>query len=167
MQVRQIMTTDVVFVRPSTPVHEIAQLLVNHRITGVPVVDEHERLVGIVTEHDLLAQHTKIHFPRYIQVLESVVVLGQAHFQEELRRTLATTAAELMTREVVTVTPATDVIEVAAIMFDRRVNPVPVVEGRRVVGIVSRSDLIRLMVWLDEQTGESAGRAAAERAGDP
>ena len=72
-----------------------------------------------------------------IQLLESVLVLGGvSHFEEELRRALATTAGELMTRDPTTVGPNTDVADLAALMFDRRVNPVPVVEGSKVVGVV-------------------------------
>ncbi|MBI3980158.1 MAG: CBS domain-containing protein [Chloroflexi bacterium] len=152
MNVSEIMTGKVITVRPETSVHEVARLLVDNAITGVPVVDEHEELVGIITELDLLVQHATIHFPRYIKLLESVLVFGQRHFEEELRRTLATVAGDLMTRDVVTATPETDVAELASLMFDRRVNPVPVVVGRRVVGIVSRSDLIRLWVRLNETT---------------
>lgn len=159
MRTREIMTQNVVTVNPSTPVADIARLMVEYNISGIPVVDDGLKLVGMVTERDLVARHARVHFPTYIPLLESILVVGNTrHFQEELRRALATSAAELMSQTVTTVGPDTDVLDVAALMFDKNVNPIPVVEHGNVVGIVSWTDLIKLMVQ-EEYSEESQGGA--------
>lgn len=146
MKASEIMTKDVAAVTPDTKVSEIARLMVEHGYSGVPVVDGKE-LVGIVTEMDLVVRNAHLHFPTFIQVLDARIYLqGTKHFEEELRRILGTTAADVMTREVTTVTPDTDVVDVATLMFEKKVNPVPVVVDRELVGILSRTDIIRLLV---------------------
>jgi CBS domain-containing protein len=146
MRVADIMTRPVIAVRPETAVPEIARLMWEHRISGVPVVEPSGRVVGIVTELDLLVRNANLHVPTYLRVLDALIPLGNPwQFAEELRRALGTTAAEVMTSPVVTVSPDTDLAAAATLMLDRRVNPVPVVDGDRLVGIISRADFVRLL----------------------
>ncbi|MBI2954253.1 MAG: CBS domain-containing protein [Chloroflexi bacterium] len=146
MKVSEIMTKDVVTVSPDAKVGEIARLMIEKGITGLPVVVGN-RVIGIVTETDLVARNAHLHFPTFIQILDARIYLQPPrHFEEELRRILGTTAADVMTQEVITVTPDTEVSDVATLMFEKRVNPVPVVAQDRLMGIVSRSDIIRLLI---------------------
>ena len=141
------MTREVIGVGPDTPVHDVARLLLDHDISGVPVLAPTGRLVGIITEADLIVRTANVHFPSYLQILDSYLILGdRKKYDEEVRRVLGSTAEEIMTRDVISVRPDTDLGEVARLMFEKRVNPVPVVEGKRVVGIISRSDIVREMV---------------------
>src|SRR5579859_3494265 len=138
------MTRAVTTVREDTPVVEIARTFLSTGISGVPVLDRNEHLVGIVTEGDLVVQNANVHFPTFLQILDARIYLSSTrHFEEELRRALGTTAADMMTREVLTVRIDDDVSEAATLMADKRVNPVPVLDGERLVGIISRSDIIR------------------------
>jgi CBS domain-containing protein len=140
------MTRDVVVVRPDTTVREIAQVLVAHHISGVPVLDGAGAVVGIVTELDLMLRNANLHVPTYLRVLDALIPLGNPRdFDEEMRRALGTTAADLMSAPVRSVEPETDLADLATLMVDKRVNPVPVLEGDRLVGIVSRTDFLRLM----------------------
>ena len=158
MKTQDIMTRDVVTVKPSAPVSEIARLMVQNNISGIPVVDDAGRLLGVVTERDLIARHARVHFPTYIPLLESIVYVGNRHhFEEELRRALATSAGEIMSSAVATVVPDTDILDVATVMFEKGVNPIPVVEQGRVVGIISWTDLIKLMVREEETEEPQAG----------
>ena len=146
MQARDIMTTDVVTVQPQTPVGEIARLLAEKQISGVPVVDDEGRLQGIVTEADLVVRAARLHFPRYIPFLEGVISLeNPKRYEEQVETVLATTAEEIRTPEVITSGPEASVEEIATLMADRNINRVVVTEGERVAGIVTRADVIRTL----------------------
>jgi CBS domain-containing protein len=146
VNVADVMTRDVLTVTPSTGVQEIARLLWVHGISGVPVVDEAGALVGIVSELDLLMRNANLHIPQYLRVLDVMIPLGNKHeFEEELRRALGATAAEVMTDKVITVEPETDLADAATLMMDKDVNRLPVVAAGRVVGIISRADFVRLL----------------------
>jgi len=146
VQARDIMTADVVTVKPQTPVGEIVRLLAERRVSGVPVVDDEGRLEGIVTEADLVVRAARPHFPRYIPFLEGVIFLeNPKHYEDRVETILATTAEEIMTADVITVSPDATVEEIATLMAERNVNRVVVVEAERVVGIVTRADVIRTL----------------------
>lgn len=154
MKVKDIMTQDVASVQPETPVHAIARLMAERQISGVPVVDAEGRIVGIITELDMILRNARLHFPTYIQLLDSRIYLeNPRHFQEEVRRSLGTIARDLMTEKVLTVTSEADVADVATLMVEKRVNPVPVVEGEKLVGIVSRSDMVKLLAQEVDEAG--------------
>ena len=146
MRVVDVMSRDVVVVAPETTVPEIARLMDRHQVSGVPVVDGRGGVVGIVTELDLLWRNANLHVPTYLRVLDVMIPLGRPdEFEEDLRRALGTTAADVMTADVVTVPPDADLADLATLMAEKRVNPVPVLDGGRLVGIVSRSDFVRLL----------------------
>ncbi len=133
MRVRDIMTPNVVSVREKTPVREVAQALARHRISGAPVCDARGHLVGLVSEYDLIA------------------------------RPEAKTAADAMTRDVISVMEDTSVDEVRLLLVNRKVKRLPVLRGQKVVGIVSRADLVReiALTWVCQVCGDT------ERGQDP
>lgn len=146
MNVADVMTRDVLTVTPETGVQEIARLLWSRGISGVPVVDADGALVGIVSELDLLVRNANLHIPQYLRVLDIMIPLGNKHeFEDELRRALGATAADVMTDRVITVEPETDLADAATLMMDRDVNRLPVVAAGRLVGIISRADFVRLL----------------------
>ena len=152
MKVSEVMTTNVVTVRRDTPVNEIARLLVKNDITGAPVVDDAGTVIGLVTETDLIVRDANLHFPTYITLLDSIVYLGSTrHFEEELQKFMATTAAEIMNPQPSIVAPDTELNDVATYMVENDANPVPVVQDQKLVGIVSRADLVRLLARETEQ----------------
>ena len=125
MQVREIMTSDVISVPESSTIEDAARILARHRISGLPVVNETGALVGLVTEYDFISK--------------------QGH-----------TVADIMSRGVISVTEDTDAEEVAHLLTNRRIRRVPVLRGDRLVGIVSRSDLVKqiAMRWVCPVCGE-------------
>jgi CBS domain-containing protein len=142
------MTREVVFVTPNTQVSEVAKVLVDHNISGVPVVDN-GKIVGIVTEEDLIMRDAIIDMPHFFGVFESVFYLteNRKELDEEMHKVLATEARDLMTGKVVTISQDASVQELATLMVKKEVNPVPVTGANgELVGIISRSDLVRLMV---------------------
>ena len=151
--VRRIMTTDVVTIRPDAPVSEAARLLWTNRISGMPVV-EGDRVIGVVTEYDLIARQSEFEAPMYIPFLDAFFRVPGTGDREQLRRILATTVRELMSAPAFTIGPEEDVQDAATAMYERHVNPIPVVdEDGRLLGVVSRSDIVRLMVADEDLFG--------------
>jgi CBS domain-containing protein len=147
MKVREIMTTDVATVRRDASVNDIAKLMHEHNISGIPVVDDAGHAVGIVTELDMIVRNTRLTMPAFIQILDlaRIPLEMPGHYQNRLRHMLGTQASDIMTKEVVSIGPGAEVEDLAEMMVKRRVNPVPVVENGILVGIVSRADFIRMM----------------------
>jgi CBS domain-containing protein len=140
------MSTDVVVATPEMTVPEVARLMVERHLSGLPVMNG-DRLVGMVTELDLIARRAEPDMPSIFAFFGGYIALGQGEYEEEVRHILATTAAELMTTTVYSIREDATVEELADLMYEREVNPVPVLNAhRRLVGIVSRRDLLGLMV---------------------
>jgi CBS domain-containing protein len=144
--VRDIMTRDIVKVMPDTSVSEIALLMSQHRISGVPVVDEQDRVLGVVTELDMIVRNTRFKLPAFFTLLNATIYLETpAHLKERLHHMLGLTAREIMSEKVMTVTADASIEDLAELMVGQRANPIPVVENGRLAGIVSRSDIVRWM----------------------
>jgi CBS domain-containing protein len=142
-----IMTENVITVTPETSVRELAELVTAHRIGSVPVVDAAGALIGIVTESDLIERDKNFHIPTVISLFDWVLYLeSEKKFEKELKRMTARTVGEICTKEVLTITRSTPVSKIADIMSDKKIHALPVVEDGRLIGIVSRIDLIRSMV---------------------
>lgn len=146
-RVRDIMTTDVVQVTPSASVSDIAQLMSEYDISGVPVVDEGGHVLGVVTELDMIVRNTRFKMPAFIAFLDAIIYLETpSRYRERVEHVLGTTAEEIMSQPAVTIGPDASIEDLSELMVDRRMNPVPVVENDRLIGIVSRSDIVRVMV---------------------
>lgn len=149
LTVRDVMTSGVIAVRPDTPLAEVARLLVEHRISGVPVTDASGAVLGVVSEADFLVKE---------QGAEGVHHRPLARFFGESRasrariaKIAAVTAGEAMTSPAVTVEPASPISEAAGRMSGQGVNRLPIVDGGRLVGIVTRADLVRAYTRSDEE----------------
>jgi CBS domain-containing protein len=154
---RDVMTSPVITVSPDTPVKEIAQLLLTHHISGVPVVSD-GKLVGIVTEADLLYKER----PEVAEEGGILRLFRRGQVAEAERKAEGMVARDVMTSPVVTVPEDTPVREVAALMARRQINRVPVVRGEQLVGIVSRADVLRALARSDEEIKEAVRRALLE-----
>jgi CBS domain-containing protein len=142
MRARNIMSTRLVTVERSTPVREVIRLLLEQRISGVPVVDE-GRVVGIISEGDLILRE------RAYRQRGGMAFLAQQLFEDherlaiEYRKAHGLVAEDVMSHPVLTVLPGTPVEEIAHVMTERHIKRLPVVDGDRLVGIVSRGDVLR------------------------
>ena len=153
MNVRDIMTSPAPSVGPTAAVSEVARLILDRGISGLPVVDERGRVVGLVTKSDLVAKHAQVHLPRYFGILGTAIPIGTRHADEELRRILAVTARDLMSDEVTTTSPDTSVEDAASLMVERDAGPLPVMEGGALVGLLDEDDIIRLLLLEEEDEG--------------
>lgn len=141
-----IMSKYVLTCDKKTTIHDLIRLFVKHRVSAIPVVGEDNRLVGIVSEGDLLYKKVRPHVPRYINLLgASIYYSGYGKYEETFRKLLATTAEEIMTEHVFYVAPEADAELVADMMVEEHLKNVPVVKDGRLVGIISRSDILALI----------------------
>lgn len=144
MLAKEIMTRDVITVSPDASVEEVIKVLSEKGISGLPVTDQTGRLVGVVSEGDLLVRTKQLHFPSYLQFLAGVIYLESLkRFEEEIRKAVAVKVKDIMTEEVVTASPDTSVTELATLMTEKGINRIPILEDKKLVGIVSRADIIR------------------------
>jgi CBS domain-containing protein len=139
---KDVMTAQVHTVSAETSLEEVVQLLASHHISGVPVVDEQGGLLGVVTEADLIDEHKReARIPR--AALFGFFPLPEDVLRDAARRGKSMTAGDLMSRKVITASEETPVHGLADLMVKQRINRVPIVRDGRLVGIVTRSDLVR------------------------
>lgn len=146
MKVREVMTRDVITVRMSTSLKEVARILAEHRISGLPVVGENGEVLGVISEGDILFKE-RGPAPRK-GLLSSL--LDPTGVEEQLKLE-ARTAGDSMTAPAETIEPGRPVSEAAARMIEAGVNRLPVVEDGELVGIVTRADLVRAFVRSDDE----------------
>ena len=154
MKARDVMTKDVVSIESGAPVLRAAQLMLQNRISGLPVIDAKGQLVGIVTEGDFLRRGeigTQRRRPRWLEFL-----VGPDRLATEYVRACGRKVDEIMTTDLYVVTPDTPLAEVVQVMEKRRIKRVPVVENGKVVGIVSRANLMYALASLARDAKPSA-----------
>jgi CBS domain-containing protein len=143
-QAKDIMTHDVITVAPDSPVSEVAQILTDRHISGVPVVNDRKELVGIVCESDIIDQTKKFHLPTVVNLMGYILFLESGKkFEKEFKKMIGLTAGDIMTTPVKTVTPETAVEDIATLMSESHVHSIPVLEGKALVGIVGKKDIVR------------------------
>jgi len=147
LQAKDIMNREVITVKRETSVKELARLLVKNRISGVPVVEADGTICGIVTEQDMISRDKKLHLPTVVTLFDAVIYLeSEKHFKEDLKKLAASTAEDIMTTKVVTISQETSIREIATLMTDEGKDPLPVVEEGKVIGIVGKADVVRSMI---------------------
>ena len=143
MKAADVMLSNVITVRPDTPLREVAEVLLANRISGVPVLGKNEELVGIISEGDLIRRSETGTDRRRSWWLE--LLIGSAPLAAEYVKTHALTVADVMTRAVVTATPDTPLRQIAELLEKNSIKRVPIVKNRKVVGIVSRANLVQAL----------------------
>jgi CBS domain-containing protein len=146
MRIKDLMTTDVLTVQTSTPLKDAAALLANHRISGLPVVDDERHVLGVLSEGDILYKETDASGrPSF---LERLLTPGNGAVELKLA---ARTVGQAMSAPALTIGPRRPVTEAATVMIEEGVNRLPVVDhNERLMGIVTRADLVRAFVRPDE-----------------
>jgi CBS domain-containing protein len=148
--VADIMERDVVTVHPQDTVASLLRTLREHELPGVPILDEDGRVVGIVTESDLILRDEEedLRLPLHIDLFGGQIFLGRLKpFEERVKKAMASTVAEMMTADPITVTADTDVHEAARLIAEHRHNRLPVVDADgRLVGVVTRLDVLEALV---------------------
>lgn len=144
---KDIMSTDVVTVSPDTEVTEVARLLLDNHFNGVPVVDQGGNLVGIICQSDLVAEQKKLPIPSFFTILDTLIPLfSQAEREKEIQKIAAAKVRQAMTQNPLTVSPETTLDEIASIMVNRHCHTIPVVDGKRLVGIIGKEDVLKTLL---------------------
>ena len=144
LKAKDIMTRNVTTVRAATTIEDLARTLMEHKISGAPVVDDNGDLIGIVTENDLISRDKRLHIPTVMRLFDAFIVLeSQSKIEKEIKRMTAITVNDIYIKEVITATEDTPVQDIATIMSEKKVHLIPVVEGKKILGIIGKIDLIK------------------------
>ncbi len=144
-----IMTKDVITVTPEVTVTELALLLASHGISGAPVLDGTGKLVGVVTENDLIDQKKKIHIPTVVTILDSVIYLeNPERIGKEMKKMAGVTVQDIYSSDPITVNEQTPIDEIATIMAEKKVHTLPVMRGGTLVGVIGKRDIIKTLISL-------------------
>jgi CBS domain-containing protein len=154
MKAIDVMTVSVVSVDAETSVQTVAKLLAEHRISAVPVVDRDKTILGIVSEGDLL-RRAEIGTERGRRSWWLEAVASNKQLANEYAKSHARKAKDVMTRDVVTVTEAAPLSEVADLLESHGIKRVPVVRNGKLVGIVSRANLIQALASMRDEPAEA------------
>jgi CBS domain-containing protein len=146
MLAKEIMNRNVITVREDATIEELAAILTDNHISGAQVVNKEGKMVGIVTDADLIHKDTNPRTPEFFSILGSVIyVSGVARFREDFKKLAATKTSEIMTSEVITVSGDASIEEVATLMVDHGVKRVPVLENDALVGIIGMADIVKTL----------------------
>jgi CBS domain-containing protein len=144
---KDIMTRDVITITPETEVAQAAKLLLTSRINGVPVVNDAGELVGILCQSDLIIQQKNIPIPSLFTFLDGFIPLTPSkNLDKEVEKIAATKVSDAMTADPVTVSPDTEIAEIAALMVEKNYHTLPVVDGDKLVGVVGKEDVLKTLI---------------------
>jgi len=143
---RQMMNDHPPHCHMDTSVEDVAKRFADEGVSGMLVVDDDKRLLGVITESDLIDQQRNLHVPTAIALFDMVIPMGEAKFEHELLQMQAMTVGDLVQFDVVSVTVDQDLGEISSLMSDQHVHHLPVLEGDEVVGMICKHDVIKALV---------------------
>ncbi|WP_252187725.1 CBS domain-containing protein [Anaeromonas frigoriresistens] len=145
MKAKDIMTTEVITVLEDETIENVTELLIKNKISGVPVINEDNEVVGIVTETDLIFKDKDVHIPSYVPLLGGFILLESVKkFEKQLKKVAAYKVKDVMSTPVIKVYEEDEVRKVVNMMLDRRINRVPVIDKEgKLKGIIARSDILK------------------------
>lgn len=147
MLARDVMTTEVITVHQEEKLKEVARILMDNKISGLPVVDDAHHVVGIISEKDMVVTAGQLQIPFYITLFDGIIFLeNPKKFQEKLKRFTASKVKEVMSTEVIFVEEDTPLDDVINILQKHKINRLPVLRNDKLVGIISRNDILKAMV---------------------
>jgi CBS domain-containing protein len=154
--VSELMRTEFPTLSPEDSIATVARQIADSGLPGLPVVENGE-IIGIITEADIIMREAEVDVPAPSTFFDAIFSIDAGQdFGEELRKVVAITARELMSHPVFNVLESATLEQVATLMIDRRVNPIPVVDDNHaLVGIVSRTELVRVIARLEGEAGQS------------
>jgi len=141
---KEIMTEEVITVTKNTSIKELSDMFIKHKVNGFPVLDKNGQLAGIVTEENLIEQNKNLHIPTVIALFDAVIYLESGKkFEEEIERFNATQVKDIYTSNVVTIPSDATIHEIASLMAEKNVHSIPVVDGKNILGIIGKLDIIK------------------------
>ena len=143
MQVKDIMTKDVIKVSKDMDIHAVARLFIDKDISGAPVVDGDSKFLGVVLEESLIFQDKKVHLPTFVSIAMGFLTFGEHKFEEEMKKIAASKVADIMETDIKTVSSDTSVEDVATMIVEEGKHYFPVVDEDVLVGVVTKKDIVR------------------------
>lgn len=141
---KELMSENVITVTRDTLVREFAKILHENKISGAPVVDDQGSVIGVVTESDLIDQNKRVHIPTVVAVLDSFIFLESPEkMKKELKKMAGIKVDDIFAKKVITVQQDMPLDEVATLMAEKKIHTLPVLEGKKLVGVIGKSDIIR------------------------
>ncbi len=144
---KDIMSTDLVTVKEDTDIKTLSKIFIEKKINSVPVVDDEGKLIGIVSETDLVYQDASLHIPTVFSIFDSIFYLQSSkHFKEDLNKITASKVKDIMTKKVLSIKENESIYDIASIITEKKFYSIPVVDDNdKLKGIVSRFDIIKSM----------------------
>ncbi|MBE9503715.1 MAG: CBS domain-containing protein [Proteobacteria bacterium] len=143
---KEIMSSQVFTVKLDTPISEVAHIFHEQKISGAPVVDDDNHLIGIITESDLIDQNKKLHIPTVVAIFDAVIYLESLkNFEKELKKMTGSKVRNVYSSKVTSVDIDTPINEIASIMADKHFHTLPVLDKGKIAGIVGKDDIIKTM----------------------
>ena len=147
---KDIMTKEVITVTADVTIEGLARIFTRHDISGAAVIDAEGKLIGIVTENDLIKMEQKLHIPTVINIFDAVIYLGSSkRFEEDIKRMAATKVEDIFRKDIVTITESSTIEEIATIMSEKDIHHLPVVKKGKLVGIVGKKDIVRAIAKIE------------------
>lgn len=147
IKAEDIMETNIISVTPDTQIPMAVKILLDNHINGVPVVNDKNEVVGILCQSDLVFQQKEVPIPPIFTILDSIIPLSSSKkLEDNLRKIAATNVEQAMIKNPVTVTAQTPVSEIASLMVEKHFHTIPVVDGKKLLGIIGKEDILKTMV---------------------
>lgn len=144
---KDIMTRSVVTIRPDADITEAARILLEKQINGLPVVDAQDKLVGILCQSDLVRMQKNLPLPSLFTLWDGFVPLSSSALLEtEVKRIAASKVADAMTTQVTAISPDMGLDEIAALMVDKKLYTLPVMDNGTLVGVVGKKDILQTLI---------------------
>ncbi len=150
VKAKDIMETKIISLTPDTEIQKAVKILLENHINGAPVVNEQEELVGILCQSDLIFQQKEIPFPPIFTMLDSFIPLSSSkHMEDSLKKMAAISVDQAMVKKPVTVSSDTLVSEIANLMVEKHFHTIPVVDNKKLVGIIGKEDILKTLIPKD------------------
>ncbi len=147
IKAKDIMETNVICVSLDTEISKAVKILLKNHINGVPVMNDQEELVGILCQSDLIFQQKELPIPPIFTILDSIIPLSSSKkLEETLQKISAATVAQAMIKNPVTVAADTPVSEIASLMVEKHFHTIPVVDGKKLLGIIGKEDVLKTLI---------------------
>ena len=146
LKAAQIMTKQFLTISPEMSVEELARLLHRKDVTGAVIVNKKGKLIGVVTEGDLIAKEKNLHLPTVVSLFDAVIYLETSeHFKGELHKMVATKVEDIYTRDPVTIDLESTLSDIATLMSEKRIHFLPVINKGNIDGVIGRREVLRAL----------------------
>lgn len=163
MLLKDIMTKEVLTLSPNDSLETAAKLLVEHGVSGAPVIDAFSNVIGMLTEGDLVRQQKPITKPVFLMFLDSAFPLNFKSINKDLEAITAMKVSQLMTKDVISLHEYDEVSEAAEFMIEKNINRVPIINDEgQLLGIVTRHDIVRAAYLENKLDENEKGQEQAE-----